>query len=198
MPKAPAPPACFSSSAAVVLDEELYRSWVVAARTRHLRVIIGSAASECPQVLVLGVGLDSKPLEFASAGQRWFLADLRDMLRERANRLATLGRSEDHAVHVALDLRSTEWPRRLVAARFDPDLPTLVVIEALSMYLERAELRTVFDHLRGLLFDARSLMWFDRVSERLLAADHPEVRAFRSAMARSGANTGSPYWCQRD
>jgi hypothetical protein len=92
---------------------------LVSARTKHLRAYLSSRGAEHSQVLVLGVGLDPKPIEFASDTQRWFLCDLSDMLHERKARLQKIGREDRYGVAIAENCGSMAglkryWKRVLI------------------------------------------------------------------------------------
>jgi methyltransferase (TIGR00027 family) len=159
---------------------------LVAARSQHLRAYLRGEGRRHEQVLVLGAGLDSKPLEFSTPAQRWFLCDLRDMLRERAARCADLGAPSDHCTEVPVDLSLSGWPEKILAAGFHPHRSTLVILEGVSMYLGDAQLRACLQQARGLCRHSGSRLWLDHVSEDLLSMPRPEVRSFLAAMARLG------------
>lgn len=159
---------------------------LVGARTRHLRELLRASGSTFSQVVVLGAGLDPKPVEFASPDQTWFLADLRDMLRERETRFAPFAAQSPHTVPVPLDLRLPEWPAKLIKAGFDPAKPALVILEGVSMYLAVDELRQSLSSIRALCGHPGSRLWLDHVTHRLLGMGRPEVRSFLASMARLG------------
>jgi methyltransferase (TIGR00027 family) len=159
---------------------------LVAARDRHLRAYLSTDGKVHSQVLVLGAGLDSKPIDFATSSQRWFLCDLADMLRERETRLAKLGRGNHHSVQVPVDLRSDGWPKKIISAGFDPSMSSLVILEGVSMYLERRDLNHALRNIHGLCAHPGSRLWLDHVTQRLLAMDSAEVTSFLSSMARLG------------
>jgi methyltransferase (TIGR00027 family) len=159
---------------------------LVAARTKHLRDYLAREGNKHRQVLVLGAGLDPKPLEFAWSSQTWFLCDLREMLRERHARVAPLARGGEFCVAVPVDLRLPGWPEKIVTAGFDPARSTLVILEGVSMYLGGDDLRQSFTNIRGLCGHPGSRLWLDHVTTDLLDMDLPEVRSFLSSMARLG------------
>jgi methyltransferase (TIGR00027 family) len=138
------------------------------------------------QVLVLGAGLDPKPLVFASHEQRWFLCDLRDMLSDRQTRLNSMGQENPHCINVPVDLRLPDWPATIRSAGFDPEQSTLVILEGVSMYLSARDLSRTLESIRELCGYRASRLWLDHVTETLLGMRRPEVQSFLSSMARLG------------
>ena len=138
------------------------------------------------QILVLGVGLDPKPVEFAQDGRRWFLVDQQEMLQERNRRLAEASASPTDAITIPLDLRVTAWSEQVVAAGFDPELPTLIYFEGVSMYLGRDDLTRTFSEIRKLCQNRASRLWIDHVVEDIFDMQESEVRSFLDNMARLG------------
>jgi O-methyltransferase involved in polyketide biosynthesis/acyl-coenzyme A thioesterase PaaI-like protein len=159
---------------------------LVAARSKHLRDYLLADDGCHFQVIVLGVGLDPKPVEFASRMQKWFICDLSDMLHERKERLARAGKEERHCIAIPLDLRMEGWDRKIIEAGFDPTKSSLVILEGVSMYLAAAELRRMLYKIEALCGHPESCLWLDHVTKELLSMDSPPVRSFLSAMARLG------------
>lgn len=164
---------------------------LVRARGLHLgQVLDGGDGNAFAQVLVIGIGLDPKPLQHARAGQRWFGVDLRDMLRERALRFATCADSATeggaHLVTVAGDIRLDNWDANLRQAGFDTRAPTLVVAEGMSMYFSATEFGVFLGKLRALNVSPQTRLWLDHVSSAAFALEHLEVRAFLASMSRLG------------
>lgn len=159
---------------------------MVAARTKHLRTYLNTLGAEHTQVLVLGVGFDAKPLEFAGTHQMWFICDLEDMLRERDRRLTELGQSSPHVVNIPVDLRLDNWPTKIREAGYDPHKSTLVILEGASMYLRQNPMRRISNAVRGLLLNTDSRFWLDHVTAELLTMDRTEVKSFLAAMSQLG------------
>ncbi|MEO5961005.1 MAG: class I SAM-dependent methyltransferase, partial [Opitutaceae bacterium] len=162
---------------------------LVKARTLHLERFLQQHGHRYPQVLVLAVGLDPKPVTFARAGQRWFGLDLRDMLREREERFALAragGPSTASFTPVVADFRLDTWDGAVVQAGFSPELPTFIIAEGLSMYLTRGELGGLFQKLRALTASPETRLWIDHVTSELFDLDVIEVRSFLAAMTRLG------------
>lgn len=159
---------------------------LVRARTEHLNHVLSAHGREMSQILVLAVGLDPKPSLFAGLGPRWFGVDLKEMLAERGRRFARFGSPEPTFTGVPADLRCEGWDAALAQAGFDSQLPTLVIIEGLSMYLNRDEFAALLRTLRRVSTSPHTRIWVDHVTENLFALTDESVRAFLSSMARLG------------
>jgi O-methyltransferase involved in polyketide biosynthesis/acyl-coenzyme A thioesterase PaaI-like protein len=159
---------------------------LVKARTIHVERFLNQHGSQFAQALVLGVGLDHKPILFSSNRQRWFGLDLRDMLRERDERFAHVGATAANYFPVAADLRLDSWDQSLLKAGFQPELPTIVIAEGISMYLSSSELAKLLRKLRALAVSPKTRLWIDHVSPELFHLDVPEVKAFLASMSRLG------------
>lgn len=159
---------------------------LVDARSKHASQFVLANRGTVAQVLVLAIGLDPKPLLLADPGQHWFGVDLRDMLKDREQRLANVDAASGRVTLVPADLRLGSWDAQIVAAGFQPERPTLVLIEGLSMYLQLDETANLLRTLGGLLTSPRSRLWIDHVTPELLSSELPEVRSFLASIARLG------------
>lgn len=159
---------------------------MVAARSRSVEQFLHLRGATFDQVVMLGVGLDTKPMRRALKGQRWFLCDMPEMLKERSRRISEAGLSEVEATPVGLDFRTESWPDRLRDAGFRPELPTFFVLEGVSMYLEPTNFRKMLGLIADLCSSPESVLWLDRVTQRLHASDAPEVGHFLDNMQRLG------------
>jgi methyltransferase (TIGR00027 family) len=159
---------------------------LVRARSQHVEHYLAHTGSGHAQVLVLGVGLDPKPLRFSSDSQRWFGLDLKEMLEERQSRLNAQGVGAGNFTAVAADIRSGSWEEKLLGAGFEPGLSTLVILEGMSMYFEAPELRSLLRRVRSLVAHPASRLWLDHATEAAFRLDRPDVRAFFASMARLG------------
>lgn len=158
---------------------------LIAARDQHVTRLL--TVDEPPaQVLVLGVGLDPKPVHLARPGQRWFVLDFPDMLQERARRFRAAGASLDHELPIAADLRHPSWDYLALAAGLRPEQPTLVIAEGVSMYLAPAELAALLTRAAGVSTHPCSRLWLDHVTPRLYDLDLPSVTSFLATMSRLG------------
>ena len=128
----------------------------LAIRTRFYDdYLLDSVAGGCTQVVLLGVGLDTRVFRLAwPRSVRAFELDLPAVLSfkqavldaERANALCT-------RVPVAVDL-SEDWSRSLLDAGFDPDVPTAWTAEGLLSYLTNEQSETLL--LRASRLSARA------------------------------------------
>jgi O-methyltransferase involved in polyketide biosynthesis len=159
---------------------------LVRARTVDLERHIGGEGHRYAQVLVLGVGLDPKPVRFSSSTQRWFGLDLRDMLREREQRFGEAGAHAQDFVPVVGDMLSDTWDPALLNAGFNPEVPTFFIAEGISMYFPRDVLARLFNRLRDLTTSQNSRLWLDHVTSSVFDFDVFEVRSFLSSMTRLG------------
>jgi methyltransferase (TIGR00027 family) len=159
---------------------------LVRARTVDLERHLEEEGRNYSQVVVLGVGLDPKPVRFSSGTQPWFGLDLRDMLREREQRFAEAGARAQNFVPVVGDMLSDGWEASLLSAGFNPDAPTFIIAEGISMYFTRDALGRLLNSLRGLTTTQKSRLWLDHVTSSLFDLDIFEVRSFLSSMTRLG------------
>lgn len=106
------------------------------------------------QLVLLGAGYDTRAYRFASqlAGGRVFELDF-PATSERKVRIAEkLGSKlpETRVEHVAIDFLSEKLEEKLMAAGFEPGVPTFFVWEGVSMYLTRAVVKETLVTLREL------------------------------------------------
>lgn len=78
---------------------------LIKARTSHIGQTYDLMSDQISQVVVLGAGLDPKPILHSHHDKTWFLCDLPAMLAERSERLKATGHSDRRSVEVALDFR---------------------------------------------------------------------------------------------
>jgi acyl-coenzyme A thioesterase PaaI-like protein len=159
---------------------------LVNARGINLEHYLEQNGHKFSQVLVLGVGLDPKPVRFSSNSQKWFGVDLRDMLKERESRFATVSSKAQNFVPIAADLLSEDWEQAILQSGYDPDLPTFIIAEGLSMYFSGEALTRIFCKLRRLTTSDNSRFWVDHVTNALFDLDLFEVKSFLSTMTRLG------------
>jgi O-methyltransferase involved in polyketide biosynthesis/acyl-coenzyme A thioesterase PaaI-like protein len=159
---------------------------LVGARTRDVERLLTSRASTHPQVLVLGVGLDPKPVQHSTPGQRWFGVDLAESIEDRNMRFARVGAQAKNFVTVPADLGQPDWTQSLLDAGFDPTAPTLVVLEGVAMYFLRDDLAALLLQIRSVLRHPESRLWLDHVTPGVFHLDRVEVSSFLSTMTRLG------------
>ena len=127
------------------------------------------------QVVILGAGLDTRAARFAHVfpdGQalRFFEVDHPASQADKLARLAEApGYPIDCATYVACDFERDDFVERLFAAGLDPRVPTLVVWEGVSYYLNEDAVRTTLRRTAGAL-DPRSILIFDHFLKRFVDA----------------------------
>jgi O-methyltransferase involved in polyketide biosynthesis/acyl-coenzyme A thioesterase PaaI-like protein len=161
-------------------------SSLVKARSLHLDTYLAGGGNGHRQVVVLGVGLDPKPVIFSRAEQHWYGIDLREMLREREKRFSAGGFNAARFSPIVADVRLDNWDAQLAAAGFTPDLSTLVICEGFSMYFPANEFCSILRKARALCSHTDSRVWMDHVTSRIFEMDAFEVKTFLSTMTRLG------------
>jgi acyl-coenzyme A thioesterase PaaI-like protein len=159
---------------------------LVRARGLHVEKYLQRHGAAFEQVLVVGVGLDPKPVQLSNSTQRWFGLDLHDMLRERESRFARVDAKASNFVPVVGDIRLEKWDGALQEAGFSPALATFVIVEGMSMYFHRDQLARLFDKVRALTNSPASRLWLDHVTPALFDLEIFEVKAFLASMSRLG------------
>jgi methyltransferase (TIGR00027 family) len=160
---------------------------MVAARTRDLDDLASSGAFE--QLVLLGAGFDARPFRLpALARARVFEVDLPYMLSEREALLASLGLSRQGRIAVPANLELDDLAQALHGCGFDPRLPTLFVLEGVTMYLDGQVNARLLRSVRGLMGDSSSRLWLDAVAASVVErrVDRPEVLRFLDGIARLG------------
>jgi methyltransferase (TIGR00027 family) len=121
------------------LVDQFYEGRTVGVRAVDDRVGAWVAAGG-RQLVMLGAGLDTRPYRMGlPADLRWFEVDLPEMFAFKEPVLAGLGTMPtcDRRA-VATDLRA-DWASALLAAGYDPDLPTAWIDEGVIPYLSHDE-----------------------------------------------------------
>lgn len=143
--------------------------------------------SNFSQVLVLGVGFDTKPNIFSRPDQIWYVCDLPQMLTERSIRFNTYTNNSDKYIkYISINLYMEEWIDKVIDAGFDPTKNTMVILEGVSMYIPSNDLNNVLKKLRKLFTYSNGLLWMDYVTKKVFDMRHKEVVGFLSSMARLG------------
>ena len=140
---------------------------VLAVRTRwYDEALARATATGIAQGVILAAGMDARAYRLAwPAGTRLFEVDQPDVIAYKAG---ILGANAPTTARVAIaeDL-SNDWPTALRAAGFDPEAPTVWLVEGLLIYLDAAAVRTLFARIDG-LSAPRSIVLYDLVSTALL------------------------------
>lgn len=102
---------------------------------------IGSGVA---QVVTVGAGYDSRPWRFASDGVRFFEVDHPATQADKLRRAPGGG-----PTYVAADLLSGDLAATLTAGGVAPHVPTVFVIEGVTMYLDEPVVRRLLGSLAG-------------------------------------------------
>lgn len=156
---------------------------MIRSRTETLDRALQDHGKHFSQVVVLGIGLDPKPVYHSGTGQTWFGIDLKPALRDRERRFCVPGCSANNFIPVAGDVRENQWVRDLEAAGFDPGKPTLVIMEGLSMYLTTDVMNQVVKHVEQITCPG-SVFWIDHITSNALHLE--DAKDFFTAMGRLG------------
>jgi O-methyltransferase involved in polyketide biosynthesis len=111
------------------------------------------------------------------------------MLEERARVQARLsGISTLQQIPLALNLELQDPAAVLLDGGFDPAAAAVIVIEGVSMYLERDVNSRILSSLASLVSHRQSCIWLDAVAQSAIDRTKaiPEVDAFLETMERLG------------
>jgi methyltransferase (TIGR00027 family) len=106
--------------------------------------LMDACVSGCRQVVLVAAGLDTRAFRLSwPAGVSLFEMDLPAVLAFKEQVLTNTGVvPRCHRVAVAVDLRE-DWPSQLVTAGFQPETPTVWLLEGLLVYLTADEATTL-------------------------------------------------------
>lgn len=144
---------------------------MVLARTQHCDETL-KAMQNVKQVVMLGAGLDMRPLRHAHRDPEmiWFEIDLPEMIAERCRVVSELpDRFDDQRVMLEADFRCDLLKDVLQQSElFDASLPTLFIYEGCSMYFSNEENQGLLKQVRGLMGHPDSVLWADIVSQEVV------------------------------
>ncbi|MFI9173092.1 class I SAM-dependent methyltransferase [Streptomyces lincolnensis] len=112
-----------------------------AIRTRFFDDYLLEAAQDedSPQIVLAPAGMDSRAYRFEWPEHvRWFEVDRPAVLAYKADRLRSAAPRVDHR-RVAVDLTSPDWEKKLMAAGYDPAVPSTWLLEGLLYYIPEAD-----------------------------------------------------------
>jgi methyltransferase (TIGR00027 family) len=163
---------------------------MIAGRTRDIDDLILQHSS-MRQLVLIGVGLDFRPFRLADRLKNIpvFEIDLAPMLLERERTISQFdGLPTVERVPVECNLELQDVDEELVDAGFDPSLPTVFVLEGVSMYFEDETNRKVFSSVSRIMGSPESRLWVDAVDKSILqgVSRYPEVSCFLERMAGLG------------
>jgi len=151
------------------------------------RVVLRALERNVLQVATIAAGYDGRALRYAKPGVRWFEVDHPDTQANKRLRLARLGIDASHVTFVPIDLADGAVRAALIEGGWDPDAPSAMLCEGLSVYLEA----NVFEALLG---DLRAVATVGtRLAMSLSIQVHgPDELARRARFEEAVAALGEP------
>ena len=136
---------------AAAIAEAGERSTVqIVVRTRFLDDALLRAVRGAKQVVILAAGMDARAYRLAwPDGTTVYELDQPAVIAAKADLLAD-DQPRCRRVAIGVDL-ADDWPTALMAAGFDPQTPTVWLIEGLLQYLDESAVRTLFDRVNTLV-----------------------------------------------
>ncbi len=131
------------------------------------------------QVVVLGAGWDTRAYGSFEEGEvgddsvRFFEVDMPPTVEAKRAALAGAGISSDHVTFVETDFNQRSWFQAVTEQAFDPTLPTLILWEGVTMYLDDEAVDATLGQVAQLASGSR--IAFDVVSLELVRAEAPFV-----------------------
>ena len=155
----------------------------IVVRTRFWDEALLNAVPPVQQVVILAAGLDARAYRLPwPDGTTVFELDQPTVVAAKADLLAG-DKPRCLRVAIGVDL-TTDWTDSLRGNGFDPDLPTVWLMEGLLQYLDEDAVHTVFQRVDSLSAPG-SVLLYDIVGKTLL--DNVTLAAVREQMARNGA-----------
>ena len=126
------------------------------------------------QVVILGAGWDSRAYgPIKDAGARLFEVDMPRTQQVKQEALKKAGVASDHVTFVETDFNQKSWFDALTEKGFDPSLPTFILWEAVTMYLDDEAVEATLSRVAKLAPGSR--IAFDFLSRELVRAEAPYV-----------------------
>jgi methyltransferase (TIGR00027 family) len=151
----------------------------------HLDAQLGN---DCRQVVILGAGLDTRGVRKQVPGVTYFEIDDADTISFKQARLAEAG-IEAPIVFIAGNYVTDGLLQLLDANGFDFDLPTYVIWEGNTMYLNRPAVLKVLTDLRSSV--GEFAISFDYLTETVI--DYATGDEQTTAFVRRFAEMGAPW-----
>ena len=148
------------------------------------------------QVVVLGAGWDTRlysSLEdggLGGGGVRFFEVDMPPTSGAKRTALARAGLAADHVTFVETDFNQRSWLQAVTEQGFDPTLPTFILWEGVTMYLDEEAVEATLRQVAQ--FAAGSRIAFDFMSRELVRAEPPYVWLGR--YAKQGIKFYKEHW----
>jgi methyltransferase (TIGR00027 family) len=140
----------------------------------------------CQQVVILGAGLDTRGVRKQAAGVTYFEIDDADILNFKKERLSKAG-IEAQIVYIPGNYVDVDLLCLLGTNGFDFSLPTYVIWEGNTMYLNRPAVLEVLTELRSSV--AKFAISFDYLTEAVIddSTGDEEISDFVKRFAEMGA-----------
>jgi len=151
----------------------------------RIRAVV-SGSSQVRQFVTLASGVDCRCLRLEclqQSGVRTWLVDQPAVIAAFRNRLPELDARSDIQT-LAVKFGEELWWEKLVAAGFDPSMPSLFLVEGLVMYLGEAEVKEIFQEIYRLMAPG-SVVMGDYVNKGFL--HHPMVEPFNEELRKYSA-----------
>ena len=130
------------------------------------------------QIVLLGAGLDSRAARLGREGLRFFEVDHPASQADKRRRVASIpGYPQDAATWVTCDFEAEDFLGRLVAAGFDPDRPSVILWEGVTMYLGEEAIRTTLRRVTSAC-EPHTVLLFDHVPAPSPSATPNQSHAF--------------------
>ncbi|OAR25894.1 hypothetical protein A8W25_10260 [Streptomyces sp. ERV7] len=123
-----------------------------AIRTRFFDDYLQEAARdpEMTQIVLAPAGMDSRAYRLDWPGHiRWFEVDRPAVLAYKKERLGDVEPRTDHR-SVAVDLTSPDWEQDLIAAGYDPALPSTWLLEGLLYYIPEPDTHRILERVAAI------------------------------------------------
>ena len=156
-------------------------------RTRYFDDWLDEQLSRgCRQVVIPGAGLDTRGVRKQKSGVTYFEIDDADILNFKKERLAKAG-IEAQIVYIPGNYVTEGLLRLLAANGFNFDLPSYVIWEGNTMYLNRSAVLEVLTGLRSSV--AEFAISFDYLTEAVInnSTGDEQISAFVQRFADMGA-----------
>ncbi|MFG2115232.1 SAM-dependent methyltransferase [Streptomyces sp. NPDC048718] len=124
-----------------------------AIRTRFFDDYLQRAAADgqMTQIVLAPAGMDSRAYRLPWPEHiRYFEVDRPAVLAFKSERLEGVSPRVDHRT-VAVDLTAADWEQRLIAAGYDPSLPSTWLLEGLLYYIPEADTHRMLDRVAALM-----------------------------------------------
>ncbi|MGA8369790.1 MAG: SAM-dependent methyltransferase [Acidimicrobiales bacterium] len=114
------------------------------------RVVTNAIERGVSQVVMLGAGYDGRSLRYAQPAVRWWEVDHPDTQADKLARLDRLGIAAGHIAFLGHDLEGGGLAAALADSGFEPDAPSQLCCEGLTVYLRPGSVELLLSELRSL------------------------------------------------